>query len=95
MRLSSAKYFSGADLDQAQRPISLFFVLVNLFFLPQAACGFVPTVLLAQFNSGSGSMATMGKKKHKRKGKAKVQQKKKGALLHLREAWALSCGLSG
>ena len=39
----------------------------------QAARGVVPTALLAQTNSASGSMATMGKRKNKGKRKAKVQ----------------------
>ena len=44
----------------------------------QAARGVVPIALLAQTNYGSGSMATMGKRKHKGKGKTNVDQTKRG-----------------
>ena len=42
------------------------------------ARGVVPTALLAQTIYSSDSMTTMGKRKYKGKGKANVQQKKRG-----------------
>ena len=54
----------------------------------------MPTTLLAQTNSDSGSLAAKGKRKYRGKAKSKAEQKKKGALLQLQEAWALSCGIS-